>query len=359
MRIALVSFWHLHGADYALEALVTPGVEIVSLCDEDEARGLEYSGRLGVPLVSFEDILEDPEIDGVVVCAPTNRHVDVLVRAARAGKHIFVEKVLADTLDGAHEIVEAADAAGVVLVTSMWRLDQGHCAQIADLISQGVVGDVMSLRVRDGHPFALPSAQHPDGILPPQFYDPVTARGGALIDLCHPLYLVAALLGEPERAVAGLTRVTGRGVEDNASVLLSYPGGALAVAETSYVTRIVPFSVEVHGTLGSIIYQEPGIGASVLTQGIGSGPLERPTLRVWSLTESDGWHELPVRPDAPSAFTQWVELASSGTRADANVELALILSALVEAAYQSDRQQAWASMPDSTLHETLTRQDTP
>jgi predicted dehydrogenase len=61
--------------------------------------------------VHFFDLLALPEIDAVIVDAPTSMHRDVMVAAARAGKHIFTEKVLTPTLAEAHQIPAAVEQA--------------------------------------------------------------------------------------------------------------------------------------------------------------------------------------------------------------------------------------------------------
>lgn len=348
MRIGLVSFWHLHGKDYARSANEHPDVEIAAVWDEDRERGLAEAASRDVPFVaSLDELLADPSIDGVVVCSPTSTHRDIVIACAKAGKHVFLEKVLADTLGASEEIVAAAHDAGVVLTVSLWRSDRGYAHQIADLVAEGAVGDVTSVRIRDGHPFALPTLEHPAGLLPPHFYDVVTARGGALIDLCHPIYLLALICGLPQTAIGALGQVTGRAVEDNAAVLMTYESGALGIAETTYTSRITPFTIEVHGTAGSLLYSEPGIGSFVHARQHPDRDRTPPTrddvasLRLFSGDGGDArWQELDIAPDRPDAFTRWVRLAQARTPDTANVRLALELSALVEAAYTSAKSGA-------------------
>ena len=346
MKVASVSFWHLHGTDYARDAQAHPELDLVSLWDEDPERGMAGAAQHDIPFVAdLDDILGDAEIDGVIVCNPTAEHLDVVLRCIRAGKHVFMEKVISASLAEASTIVQEARAAGVALVVSLWRSDRGYTTQIAELIESGVVGQVTSARVRDGHPFALPADGRPDGTLPDRFWDPVEAKGGVLIDLCHPLYLLARIIGTPQSVVGTFGHVTGRRTEDNAAVLLSYPNGAIGIAETSSVTRITPFTIEVHGTEGTILYSEPGIGALVAARNgegpaRGDGPEEHPRLRVRSTrTGTSGWQDVDLLRDASPALCQWVDQMKTGERGNDNLALGLSLSAIVEAAYESVAQQ--------------------
>ncbi len=277
----------------------------------------------------------------MIICSATAAHEDLAVRSARAGKHIFIEKVLAATVPEAQRILEAVRGAGVTLVVSMRRSDKGFTRQVSALVNEGAIGAVTAMHVQDGHPFALPTTTHPSGWLPESFYDKASGQGGALIDLCHPLYVIAKVLGTPAHVSAHISHVTGRAVEDNAAVLMSFAGGAIATATISYVTRANPFVLEVHGTTGSILYSEPGIGAMVHDRQFPRpdslhSQEDEATLRIWSLEDGPTtWQELEIEADGPAAFDHWVELAKSAATDEKNIELALALTRIVESAYES------------------------
>ncbi len=323
LRLAVLSFWHVHAKDYAAEAAAHPGTEIAAVWDEDpergraaaEARGARFDERL-------DDLLGRPEIDGVIVTTPTSAHRDVIVAAARAGKHIFTEKVIAPTLAETEEIVAAVERAGVALVVSLPRLSAGYARAVKEIVDGGQLGTVSLARVRVAHDGAVRTAAEPDGWLPAHFFDPREATGGALIDLgCHPLYLTRWFLGIPESVSASYGYVTGREVEDNAIVTLRYANGALGSAEVGFVGRS-PFTIEAHGTEGSLLY------------GVPDARLRRHAARTAG--GEDGWivvDDLPA--DLPSPFEQWVDHIHQGTIATENIRLAVDLSALAEAANRS------------------------
>ena len=346
IRVAMLSFWHVHGKDYARAAAEHPETEIVAVWDEVGERGRTEAEERGVPFyVQLDELLAQPNIDGVIVDTPTSMHRDVVVAAARAGKHIFTEKVIAATLREAEEIVAAVEQAGVVFVVSMRRLADPATVAIRELISQGALGELTLVRVRDSHSGALRTAERPEGWLPVQFYSPEQAQGGALIDLCHPVYLTRAFLGRPEGVSAIFGHVSGRVVDDNAVVTLRYPSGAIGVAETAYVAQYAPFSIEVHGTQGSVLYSETGIGemiarfrsgATSSVGGPGSGPDGKLHIRSDNVAGAERqWLVRDVPAGLPPAFDQWVSHIQQGTRATENIELGLDLTAIVEAATRS------------------------
>ena len=83
--------------------------------------------------------------------------------------------------------------------------------------------------------------------------------GGALSDLgCHPVYLTQLFLGPlPASVSATYASFTNRQVEDHAVVTLGYPGGAIGVVETGFLSRD-PFTIEMHGTKASLAYESTG-----------------------------------------------------------------------------------------------------
>ncbi len=317
IRVAMLSYWHVHAWDYTRQAQSHPDVTIGAVWDELPERGRAAAEQLGVPFYeSLDDLLALPEIDAVIVDAPTSMHRDVMVAAARAGKHIFTEKVLAPTLAEANEIIAAADQSNVVLTVSLPRLAEGYTQAITSLITDGACGDLTLVRIRMAHNGALRTEQNPDGWLPSHFYDPEQCRGGAMIDLgCHPMYLARHFLGLPETVNAHYGYVMGRAVEDNAVVTLGYTSGALAVVEAGFVTPASPFTIEVHGTRTSLIYSAPP-----------------PVLRVRGL---DDWIEQAIPKSSPLPFVQWVDHIQRGTRNVANIDAALDLTKLMEAANRS------------------------
>lgn len=325
IRLAMLSFWHVHANDYLHQALANHTTQVAAVWDEEPARGQAQAHTLGVPFYAqLSDLLAHADVDGVIVDAPTTMHRDVMVAAAQAGKHIFTEKVLAPTLHEGNEIIAAVDKAGVVLVVSLPRLYSGSTLAIKSILDQHLLGDVTQVRVRIVHDGALKTAIHPQGWLPPFFFDPKQTAGGAMIDLgCHPMYLVRYLLGMPERVNATYGYVTGHAVEDNAVVTLGYAQGAVGIVETGFVNPLSPFTIEAHGTKGSLLYGTPD---SVIR--IRSSQTGVPGGGQWHT-----WTDIPS--DQPTALQQWISRIQQGATHSENRQIAVDLSALMEAANTS------------------------
>lgn len=320
IRLGILGFWHVHADDYAREAQAHPRTEIVAAWDDDPKRGRAKAKSLGATFhPDLAELLARPDVDGVIVTTATRAHRDVIVAAARAGKHIFTEKVLALTPAQCRAILAAVERSGVKLTVSLPRLADGYTQAIRKLLAQRRLGDLTLVRVRLSHDGAVGRRW-----LPNQFFDPDEGGGGALIDLgCHPMYLTRLFLGGmPDRLTASYGHVTGHPVEDNAVALLHYPSGAIGVVEAGFVNPHSPFTIEVHGTKGSLLY----------------GTTEaRLLVRTGRAGRDDPWTEVPLPKRAPGPFDQWVDHIERGTVATENIALAVDLTTLMDAANRSAR----------------------
>src|SRR5260370_9296451 len=189
IRLALLSFWHVHARDYVQQARANPAITITVVWEETPERGRAQAHALGVPFYeNLPELLTQAEVDGVIVTTPTTMHREVIIAAAQAGKHIFTEKVLAPTLRECNEIAAAVEQAGVVLLGSLPRLSSGSNLPIKQILDRKLLGELTEVRTRLTHDGALKTRQHPQGWLPPYFFDPQQSAGGAMIDLgAHPM----------------------------------------------------------------------------------------------------------------------------------------------------------------------------
>jgi predicted dehydrogenase len=315
-RVAVLGFWHVHAPDYAREVREHPDTELVAAWDPEVRRGTERAAELGVEFVpDLGELLARADVDAVTVTTATDRHRDVILAALRAGKHVFTEKLLAPTVAECEELIDAAREQDVALVVSLPQLATSTTRTIRRLLDEGALGQLTYVRVRMAHNGWI------GGWLPERFADPKAAIGGALTDLgCHPVYLLQHLLGpRPASVSATYTSVTGKPVEDNATVALGYANGAIGVAEASFVTTPGAFAVEVRGTAGSLLY---GFGREAL---IGKG----------DTLGSEDWTELDPDDAGEPPFAEWVRHVRSGSRSTGNLSSAVELTRLVVAANES------------------------
>ncbi len=265
LSVAMLSRWHVHANDYARQANNHPDIRIAAVWDEDAARGRAWAEELGVPFhQDLAALLARPDIDGVIVDTPTNMHRDVIVQAAKSGKHIFSEKVLGLSVEECDEIFSAVDASGVELMLSLPRLAHPYYLFAQRVVDSGSLGQVTMVRCRLAHNGAVPREEQPHGWLPKHFFDPETCGGGALIDLgAHTIYLTNRLGGAVKAVTARMTNILGHAVDDNSVVIVEYEQGALGVLETGFASGASPFQLQVYGTEGMLAVENEGVRMKV------------------------------------------------------------------------------------------------
>lgn len=313
MKIAAVGAWHVHTMEYATAIQKNPLSELCCLWDDDPVRGKETAGKLGVPFQpDLQAIWEDKSIEGVQITTATCQHPQVLIAAAKAGKHIFTEKVLAFTNEEAQKIAAAVRESGVTFTISYPHKTWPTLKAAKELVDSGKLGKITYARVRDAH-----NGSTADW-LPPHFYDPAQTGGGAMMDLgAHPMYTLHWFMGKPRSVVSMFTQVTGRGVEDNAVSVLEFEGGAVGVSETGFVTTGMPYVLEMSGTKGSLM--------------VHNGILE------YSCEETENQlvqrKELPE--PSPMPIDAWIASLAGEGEAPNGIADAVALTELMVGAYQS------------------------
>jgi 1,5-anhydro-D-fructose reductase (1,5-anhydro-D-mannitol-forming) len=249
LNVAMISKWHVHADGYAKQLQSLGSVNITAVWDEIKDRGRTWAAELGADFESDLDaLLKREDVDAVVVDAPTSMHAEVMIAAANAGKHIFTEKSMALTVAECDQISAAVQRAGVKFCISFPARTRPHHLLAKQLMDDGLLGAITTLRIRNGHDGAL------NNWLPDYWYDEKQAGGGAMMDLgCHPMYLASWLLGQPKRITSMFSHFTGRAVEDHAQCSIEFAGNATALLETSLVTYSTPSAFELYGTEGTLI----------------------------------------------------------------------------------------------------------
>ena len=108
---------------------------------EQKAVALKEKHGAELATTLYEDVLEDPEVDVVIICTPNSQHPSQAVPALKAGKHTYVEKPLAVDFEGAQAIVEAARRSGKVVQVGQDLRFVPMFETIKGLVEQGRLGE--------------------------------------------------------------------------------------------------------------------------------------------------------------------------------------------------------------------------
>ncbi len=314
LNVAMLSKWHVHAAGYAKTLQGMDDVNVTCVWDENAERGAAWAQELGAEFESdLDKLLSRPDVDAVAVNCPTAMHPEVIIKAARAGKHIFTEKVLALTVRECDEIIKAINDAGVKFCISFPQRCWGRNKYIKHMIDSGALGRVTIFRVRDAHDGSLRDW------LPDYWYDRDLTGGGAMMDLgAHPMYLSSWMMGRPRRIQSMFNNITDRAVEDNSVCTIEFENGAIVISETSLVAPMNPKLLEVYGTKGVIICRDKDISVRLEGQDDFFTP------------------ELPADDTMP--IRQWVEGILYGKEIPFDLAAARDLTELMENAYIADKE---------------------
>ena len=313
LRFAMISKWHVHAQSYAQIVRAQPDACIRCVWDEAPERGREWAKELGVDFeADYDAVLARPDVDAVLIDTPTNMHKEVMIKAARAGKHIFTEKVFALTVKDCDEIIDEIKRAGVTFTICFPHRCMPRNLFVHQAVTDGMLGDITLLRIRNAHDGATA------GWLPDYWYDPVTTGGGAMMDLgVHGMYLANYLLGRPVRIQSMFTRMTGRAVDDNAVCMMEFENHAVAITETALVSPLTPFMLEVYGTKGVIQVKDYDIKFRTAGQ--------------------KEWRSPELLPDAlPHPIRQFIDSVLYKKDVRFGMEEGRMLTLMMEKAYESD-----------------------
>lgn len=209
----------------------TSNLELVSCYTRTEASRGETAAETGCEAAAtLEELVADPRVQGVLVLTPNDSHLQVALAAAERGKHLFVEKPIADNLDSALAIGEACSRAKVVLFVAHCFRRLGAARAVGELVSSGRLGRVVLAEAR----FSLPGSFTPGSWRA----DPERLVGGPLIQLgVHHCDTLQGWFGPARRVRGSLDHlVADAGVDDVAVALIEHASGTRSVVLCSYVS---------------------------------------------------------------------------------------------------------------------------
>lgn len=222
---------------------------------------------------SFEAVLADPAVDAVILTTPHSLHAEHVAAAAKAGKHVFVEKPFTLTADSGRRAAEACATAGVVLAVGHNRRFSAVTQELKRMVEAGEFGDVLHVETNFSSPSATRwSSQHWRA-------SRTESPAGGLAGMgVHMVDMFTFLAGRAERTIASSKRrVLDIDIDDTTSALFDLDSGATAYLGTLCAA---PFTVtcNVFGTRANAFAH---VDADELrVQPTGGGLTARPLERV-------------------------------------------------------------------------------
>ena len=313
------------------------GAKVVSVLGRDRAKADAFASRANIAhaVTSWDALIEGPAFDAVDVCLPNNRHLEYVLLAAEAGKHMLCEKPLGLTEDEAKTMLASVEKAGVIHAYGENMIYAPDFREILDIVAQGTIGRPLWIRGREAH----------FGPHSPWFWKKAESGGGALIDMgCHLIAVINAMLGETPEAVLchAPTLYHGTDCEDVVLALMRYPGGALGQCEASWIQRGgMQVTLEISGEDGMITYDRSG-----LTQPIKIFARNQTQRYFSEKVESDrGWLFPTVdeywRYGYYDQIRHFVECIQIGATPKVTFADGVVVNRIMDAAYASARTGGW------------------
>jgi predicted dehydrogenase len=223
--------------------------EVVAIASRDIGNARRAADELSLPKAygSYEELIDDPEIEAIYNPLPNHLHVPWSIRAAEAGKHILCEKPIALSVAETLKLIVARDRTGVKIGEAFMVRTHPQWLRAREIVRSGEIGELRAIA----------------GAFSYYNRDPKNVRnvpewgGGALMDIgCYPIVTSRFLFGEEPSRVCGLIeRDPDFGVDRLTSAILDFPSGQ-SVFTCS--TQLVPYQrMQICGTRGRIEIEIP------------------------------------------------------------------------------------------------------
>ena len=239
-------------SDVLADAIKRSGkLHIVSCFSRSQEKRAAFAKKDGCRAArSYGEILEDRSIEAIINTTPNSVHRETTVAAARAGKHTFLDKPIANTIDDARVITEACRRAKVVLALGYQRRRESHFRWVKEKIAAGTFGRLVNAeanisRDRLGR-IDLSSWRYTAEGMP----------GGVMLQIgIHYTDVLEYLIG-PIKAVSGrFVRLVLPGDNpDVASLVLEHENGALSTLNASYASASEYYLMNIYGKEASAYY---------------------------------------------------------------------------------------------------------
>ena len=256
---------------------------------------------------TYEDVLADPEVTGLIIVTGNVFHREHIIKAAKAGKNVFVEHPLCNTTDDALAIRDAVKESGIKFFMTDPMVEAGT-QYVKKFMQSGRLGKVLSVRYRYTSKMGGGRVRTAE-----ELRETVEEMGGGVMHNTglHPFHTIQYLLGQPEEIISGYQCVdeTYRsvGYDQGGYALMKYPDGVFAFVETNQLSPGYTTMVEVSGTNGVIIERSTGSHMTEVLYRLNDGAKEDKTevadLSRWTRVGKD-----ELGPDPKDHVRYFVEM---------------------------------------------------
>jgi len=226
-------------------------LEIVTCFSRSEEKRSAFAKKYGCQASrTFDEVLENRSVDGIINTTPNDAHLETTAAAAAAGKHVFLDKPIANTIADARAITQACRKAGVVLAIGYQRRRESQFRWVRKQIDDGVFGRLVNAesnisRDRAGK-IDLGSWRYQASGMP----------GGVMLQIgIHYTDVLEYLVGPVAAVSARVAQLVLPGDNpDVASLVLEHENGALSTLNASYASASENYVMNIYGKEASAYY---------------------------------------------------------------------------------------------------------
>lgn len=176
---------------------------------------------------SYEEMLEDPEVELVYIATPHSHHYQYARMCLEHGKHVLVEKAFTVNAAQAEELIRLSEEKGLLLTEAIWTRYMPSRRMIDELVDSGVIGEVTSLTANLGYVL-----DHVERMQNPEL------AGGALLDLgVYPINFAMMVFHSEIKNVASSAVMSPKGIDWMNSITLTFEDGKMAVLHSNMLAQ--------------------------------------------------------------------------------------------------------------------------
>ncbi|MBN1933531.1 MAG: Gfo/Idh/MocA family oxidoreductase [Anaerolineae bacterium] len=328
LTLALVGTAHIHTPGFVKRLNARDGVRVKYVWDWQPERARKWAAELNTQTVDdLQTIWNDAEISAVIICSETDRHEALVLAAAAAKKHMFVEKPLGMGADDAYQMAQVIESAGLIFQTGYFMRSQGMHRFLREQIQAGHFGRITRVRMSNCHSGSLGGWFDTDYRW---MADPKIAGCGAFGDLgTHRLDIMLWLIGDPVSVTADVGIATARygDCDEYGEGLLKFASGTIGVLAGGWVDLADPVPLLISGTEGHAC--------------ICNGQLYFKSNHVEGADGKEPWANLPA--DLPHAFELFLDALLGQDVPLIGAREAAVRSAVMEALYKAAQTKTWVT----------------
>lgn len=312
-----------------------PEAELVAIAGGHQSPDVAARhGVRSVPSTDVDGLLDSDEIDAVLITSPNPLHAPQAIRAANAGKHVFVEKPMGMNVAECRAMIDAANAAGVTLMPSHMHRYRRTETAVKLMLQRGTIGKVDMASITLTEPDETTWLNTP-------------ANGGYLLGSgIHAIDLLRFWLGDIDEVTALTGKYRGEQVENGSQLLIVFASGTHAVMQNSIIPRlsrpkvgsgVARFGAELTGETGVIsvdMYGEVRLSTETEWQ-------FQTAMPVW-----DGHYSLLRMECFATMVGEFVRSSIERRRPFITAEDGMINVAVVEAAHRAAADRRWVRISE-------------